>query len=81
MKVRGNWYAEEFGGGSKHELMNWKGFCQLAVHVMILHPRQRIAVIQNMVQLYSYLCCEVSCALNRLVSLLPVFGHAALLPL
>ena len=20
MKVRGNWYAEEFGGGSKHEL-------------------------------------------------------------
>ena len=27
MEVCGNWYAEEFGGGRKHELMNWKGFC------------------------------------------------------
>ena len=38
-----------------------------------------IAVIQNMVQLYSYLCCEVSCALNRsCLSLACVFNDAAI---
>ena len=52
--------------------------CQLAVHVMILHPCQRIAVIQNI--WYSYIPTS-AVKFPVLVSLLPVFGHAALLPI
>ena len=54
MKVRGNWYGEEFGGGSQRELMNWKRFCACTVYYVAVHV---------MIELYStsavkFLCSE-----------------------